>query len=359
MENTPNRLYKSRLFVMIFEDKEKLLELYNAVSGSDYRDPGLLEINTLENAIYMSMKNDISFLIDARLSLYEHQSTYSPNLPLRFLFYLSDLYSGMTRDANLYGTKKVQIPPPRCIVFYNGEGDQPDRRILKLSDLYTVEEEEHKLELEALMLNVNTGHNEELLNACRTLGEYAAYTGRVRRYVKEMPIEEAVEQAITECIREGILKDFLEKNRREAIRVSIYEYDEERHIRQEREDAWEEGRQEGERIGREEGERIGLEKGRQEGERSGLEKGRQESRQRIVKNMLKQKKTEEEIALLTGEPEETIRELIEQIRSEVPEGDADRRSSGAGDYRVHSGRDSERFPGEEPKGGDTGEHLRI
>ena len=112
MSKKANRLYKSHLFVMIFEDKEKLLELYNAVSGSDYRDPELLEINTLENAIYMSMKNDISFLIDARLSLYEHQSTYSPNLPLRFLFYLSDLYSGMTRDANLYGTKKVQIPPP-------------------------------------------------------------------------------------------------------------------------------------------------------------------------------------------------------------------------------------------------------
>ena len=307
MSKKANRLYKSHLFVMIFEDKEKLLELYNAVSGSDYRDPELLEINTLENAIYMSMKNDISFLIDARLSLYEHQSTYSPNLPLRFLFYLSDLYTGMTRDANLYGTKKVQIPPPRFIVFYNGEGDQPDRRILKLSDLYTVKEEEHKLELEALMLNVNTGHNEELLNACHTLGEYAAYTGRVRRYAKEMPIEEAVEQAITECIREGILKDFLEKNRREAIRVSIYEYDEERHIRQEREDAWEEG------------ERIGLEKGRQEGERSGLEKGRQESRRRIVKNMLNQKKTEEEIALLTGEPEETICELIAQIRSEASE----------------------------------------
>ena len=91
MSKKANRLYKSHLFVMIFEDKEKLLELYNAVSGNDYRDPELLEINTLENAIYMSMKNDISFLIDARLSLYEHQSTYSPNLPLRFLFYLSDL----------------------------------------------------------------------------------------------------------------------------------------------------------------------------------------------------------------------------------------------------------------------------
>ena len=113
MEHKPNRLYKSRLFVMIFADRRNLLELYNAVSGKNYKDPELLEINTLENAIYMSMKNDLSFLIDARLSLYEHQSTYSPNLPLRFLLYLADLLSGMTQDKNLYGSKKVIIPPPQ------------------------------------------------------------------------------------------------------------------------------------------------------------------------------------------------------------------------------------------------------
>ena len=113
MEHKPNRLYKSRLFVMIFADRRNLLELYNAVSGKNYKDPELLEINTLENAIYMSMKNDLSFLIDAHLSLYEHQSTYSPNLPLRFLLYLADLLSGMTRDKNLYGSKKVIIPPPQ------------------------------------------------------------------------------------------------------------------------------------------------------------------------------------------------------------------------------------------------------
>ena len=112
----------------------------------------------------------------------------------------------MTRDANLYGTRKVQIPPPRFIVFYNGEGEQPDQRIMKLSDLYTVAEEEHKLELEVLMLNINAGHNRKLLKACQTLGEYAEYTDRVRRYAKEQPIEAAVERAITECIREGILK---------------------------------------------------------------------------------------------------------------------------------------------------------
>ena len=180
MEKKPNRLYKARPFVMIFEDKRKLLELYNAISGKHYEDPELLEINTLENAIYMSMKNDLSFLIDARLSLYEHQSTYSPNLSLRFFFYLSDMFSGMTADANLYGTKKVVLPAPRFVVFYNGEADQPDRQILKLSDLYTVKEDP-MLELKVLMLNVNQGHNPELMEACHTLWEYAEYTGRVRK----------------------------------------------------------------------------------------------------------------------------------------------------------------------------------
>ena len=251
MEKRLNRLYKARLFVMIFEDKKKLLELYNAVSGKHYEDPELLEINTLENAIYMSMRNDLSFLIDARLSLYEHQSTYSPNLALRFLFYLSDILSGMTADANLYGTKKVQIPAPRFVVFYNGEEEQPDRQILKLSELYAVKEEVPKLEMEILMLNVNQGHNPELMEACHTLWEYAEYTGRVRKYAKDQPIAEAVERAITECIREGVLREFLEKNRREAKNVSIYEYDQEKHIRQEREEAWEAGREAGERKGEE------------------------------------------------------------------------------------------------------------
>ena len=100
-----NRCFKAQLFVMLFEDKKKLLELYNAVTGKDYQDPEKLTINTLENAIYMSMKNDLSFIIDLHLSLYEHQSTYSPNLPLRFLMYISDIYSEITREENLYGTR--------------------------------------------------------------------------------------------------------------------------------------------------------------------------------------------------------------------------------------------------------------
>ena len=308
MEKKPNRLYKARLFVMIFEDKRKLLELYNAISGKHYEDPELLEINTLENAIYMSMKNDLSFLIDARLSLYEHQSTYSPNLSLRFFFYLSDMFSGMTADANLYGTKKVVLPAPRFVVFYNGEADQPDRQILKLSDLYTVKEDP-MLELKVLVLNVNQGHNPELMEACHTLWEYAEYTGRVRKYAKEQPIAEAVEQAITE----GILKEFLEKNRREAKNVSIYEYDQEKHIRQEREEAWEAG----EKAGREAGEKAGWEAGEkagwEAGEKAGRETGQMDKLQELIQKKLAKGKTIPEIAEILEEDEDTIRRLAEDL----------------------------------------------
>lgn len=66
------------------------------------------------------------------------------------------------------------------------------------------------------MININRGHNQKLLDACKTLKDYAEYTARVREYAKVMPLEAAVEQAITECIRENILADFLKKNRAEA-----------------------------------------------------------------------------------------------------------------------------------------------
>ena len=238
-----NRLYKSKIFAMLYSSKKELLELYNAVSGRHYEDPKLLEINTLENAIYMSMHNDVSFLIDSRLSLYEHQSTYSPNLPLRYLFYISDLYSGMTKDENLYGTKCVWIPAPQFVIFYNGSEELPDRTVLKLSDAYSVKEDHPALELAAIMLNINSGHNETLKNTCKSLKDYSEYTRRVREYAEVRPLEEAVEQAITECIEEDILAEFLKQNRAEAKSVSIYEYDQEKHMRQEREASREEGRE--------------------------------------------------------------------------------------------------------------------
>ena len=268
-ELKPMKTYKDRMFRMIFSEKEKLLELYNAVSGKNYKDPDLLTINTLENAIYM---------------------------PLRLLHYISDLYESMVNPIKLYGSSPVQIPPPRFIVFYNGTAERPEREELCLSRLYSVEEEEIWLELKVAVLNINMGHNKELMEACRTLWEYAEYVRRVRQYRKEMSIEEAVERAITECIAEGILRDFLIKNRAEAKAVSIYEYSEEEHIRMEREDAFEDGRKSGieqEKINTErEKERADTEKERAdtEKERADTEKERADTEKERADKALNQVK---------------------------------------------------------------------
>lgn len=179
---TVNRTYKSRIFAMLFSDRNELLKLYNAINGTSYDDPDLLQINTLENVVYMSMQNDVSFIIELGLNLYEHQSTYSPNLPVRYLLYVADVYSDYTKDMNLYGTKAVKLPTPKFVIFYNGQAEQPDRKELKLSELFTVPEEEPSLELKAVMLNINKGHNRKLMETCKTLHDYAEYTSRVREY---------------------------------------------------------------------------------------------------------------------------------------------------------------------------------
>lgn len=240
------RDYKSRMFTMIFSEKKELLELYNAVAKRNYGNPELLTINTLENAIYMSMYNDLSFIIDSRVSLFEQQSTHNPNMPIRFLFYISDMYSGMTADQNLYGTRLIQIPAPRFIVFYNGKDERPEREVLNLSDSYLTQDEDVSLELEVEVLNINMGYNDELKKACKTLRDYATYVQRIRDYREEgLSTEDAVEQAIADCIRDNVLKEFLVKNRAEAKAVSIYEYNEEEHMRMEREQHFEEGLKEG------------------------------------------------------------------------------------------------------------------
>ena len=235
-----NRIYKDRLYKMIFNDKSELLKLYNAINGTHYDDPAMLTITTLDNAIYMTMENDLSFIIDMRLALYEQQSTVNPNLPLRFLMYITDIYSAYTKDMNIYGSKKVQIPLPSFVIFYNGVKSQPDRTEFLLSELFHPTTDQPALELKAVMLNINKGHNQELMNACHTLRDYSEYVARIRTYSAEMPLTDAVEKAITECIHENILRDFLLKNRAEAKAMSIYEYDEEKTMRMLREEAYEE-----------------------------------------------------------------------------------------------------------------------
>lgn len=245
--------YKDTLFRRLFSEKEALLSLYNAVSGRHYTNAEELEIVTLENAVYMNMQNDLAFVIDYSLNLYEHQSTYNPNMPLRNLFYVAKELSMLVDSNTLYRKSLVKIPTPGFIVFYNGRENQPERKYLRLSDAFESAADDPDLELVVTVLNINEGKNVELLEQCKTLKEYMLYVGRIRKYAAEMPLEEAVEIAIQECIREGILADFLTKNRREAVEVSIFEYNEELVIADIRKDEF--------RLGKEEGLEQGIEQG--------------------------------------------------------------------------------------------------
>ena len=235
------RNYKDTVFRMLFSDRENLLSLYNAVIGKNYKNPEELEIVTLENAIYMGMKNDLAFIIDTNLYLYEHQSTYNPNIPLRDLFYICSEYQKLVDKKSLYSSSLVKLPAPNFIEFYNGSRELPDCTKQRLSEAFENLSGEPGLELVVTVLNVNEGHNTELMQQCSILREYAQYVARVRRFAETTSLDKAVEQAVSECIKEGILADFLRKNRAEAKKVSIYEYDEERHMRQTREEGMEEG----------------------------------------------------------------------------------------------------------------------
>ena len=247
------RNHKDRLFRMIFREKKELLSLYNAVNGTSYTNAEDLEIVTLENAIYMNMKNDLAFIMDSYLNLYEHQSTYSPNMPLRDLFYIAKELQGQVDHRDLYRNTLIKIPTPRFLVFYNGSEEQAEKKYLKLSDAFQKPMENPDLELVVTMLNINFGKNRELLEQCQTLKEYAIYVKKVRTYAKSMKVEEAVDRAVKECINEGILREFLLHNRKEAIEMSIFEYDEEAVFEIVRKDEYEKGLQEGREEGREEG----------------------------------------------------------------------------------------------------------
>ena len=256
-----NRKYKDTVFRKLFSDRKNLLSLYNAVNGRNYTNAEDLQIVTLKNAIYMGMKNDLAFIMDMNLYLYEHQSTYNPNIPLRNLFYIADEYQRLVVQKSLYSTVIQKIPTPRFIVFYNGTKKVDDYNEFRLSSAYENPTDDPDLELKVTMLNVNDGHNLELMEHCRTLKEYAKYVARVRKYVTQnIPLEEAVTRAVDECIEEGILAEFLMKNKAEVIKVSIYEYDKEFEEKKLRKAEYEAGVEAGVESGIELGERSLLKK---------------------------------------------------------------------------------------------------
>lgn len=249
-----NRKYKDRLFRFIFSDKENLLQLYNAINDSHYSNPDDLVITTIDDVVYMGMKNDLSFIIDDIMSLYEHQSTYSPNLPLRGLFYFSAMYRNYIEPMKqkLYTDSPLRIPFPVYLVFYNGSMEEPERKEILLSDLFIQNGKglQPALECTALLLNINVGHNQELMEKCRILKEYAQFIHTIRSKISVgLPFQEAVENAVDDCISQNILSEILRKNKAEVIDMILTEYDENEFREFLKEDSWKKGHEAGIQTG--------------------------------------------------------------------------------------------------------------
>jgi len=240
-----NRLYKDRLFHMLFSDKVALLSLYNALNGTDYDNPEDLTITTLENAIYMGMHNDVSCILFSEINLYEQQASLCPNIAFRSLLYIADTLRGLTVDNDIYSSTIIPLPTPHFVTFYNGvDPMKEDEMVLNLSDAYEVPTDQPELELTVRVLNINPGYNEVLLESCTILKQYMQFITKVRECIDSLAaktsdtplpymdrLRVAISEAVDYCITQGILGDFLKKHRSEVIAVTLYEYSEEEHRR--------------------------------------------------------------------------------------------------------------------------------
>lgn len=259
------RNVKDRLFRFLFEkDREALLQLYNALNGTEYRDASQLEIMTIESAVYVVMKNDLAFVLAGTLSMYEHQSTYSPNLPVRFLIYLAQEYQMVIErtEKSLYGEGLISLPTPKCVVFYNGTKEMPEEQTLRLSDAFEDKSASADVELTVQMLNINHGHNSVLMEKCEVLKEYSEFVDITRMYMSERKnAGEALSEAVEYCIENGILEKFLRENRAEVLGMLLEEFDVKKYERTLRSEGREEGLREGVELGREQGIEQGIEQG--------------------------------------------------------------------------------------------------
>lgn len=292
-----NKEYKSDVFSMLLQDKKRAMEIYNAINGTDYDDPELVEMTTLDDKSFsLTVRNDASFILDANLSLYEHQSTYCPNMPLMDLLYFASIIQKRIKaqKRDIYGGRILKIPVPHFVVFYNGKEDAPDQYDLRLSDAFEKETENPEIELVCHVYNINNGKNVPLLSKCQTLREYMYFVDMVRKNNEiSGNLEDAIEKAINQCMEENVLRDFLAQHREEVMHVMTLDYTFERRLEMQRAEAIEDG----ERIGKE----IGKEEKLSEQIRKKIQKG----------------KPLDQIADELEEVPETIRPLYEKIKQEM------------------------------------------
>lgn len=289
-------------------------------NDTNYTNVDDLTITTLKGGVYMKYKNDASFVFGQDLYMFEQQSSRNPNMPLRFLHYLSDVYRQMYNNSDLHRSTTLKIPVPHFVTFYNGKQPLEAESILRLSDMYEKEIDCPELELMVRVININTGaiinkklldtekndiingtnqsdefHNSnnkassdntntftfssEFLSKCETLKDYMTFVNKVRvkTDVERLDIRTAVTEAVDECIAENVLSEFFRNHREEVITVSIYEYDEEGHLEIVKEEGRQLGIAEGRQLGLNEGKQLGLDEGRQlgldEGKQLGLTEG--------------------------------------------------------------------------------------
>ncbi|MDR3144655.1 MAG: Rpn family recombination-promoting nuclease/putative transposase, partial [Treponema sp.] len=213
-----NRKYKDTLFVKLFSDECLLRDLYNALAGTAFGPDTPLSINSLSNVLFMQRSNDISFSIANHLVvLIEHQSTINYNMPLRFLLYFGRILEKLIDEKTIYRSAPAAIPLPDFYVVYNGVDPFPDYKELKLSDSFpAIHPRPLYLELIVKVLNINYGHNRDLLGRCEALGMYAAFTemvrGELRPGMSRQEKREILQKVINRSIDEGILKEFLLAN---------------------------------------------------------------------------------------------------------------------------------------------------
>ena len=249
--------YKDNVFCMLYREKENLLDLYNALRGSNYTNVDDLQVTTLNGGSYMKYKNDASFVLNMSLYMFEQQSSKNENMPLRFLHYLSDVYREMFSNDVLHRRSMIKIPVPYFVTFYNGlEKWIEEEEEIKLSDMYEMPVDNPQLELKVQVININK--DADILSKCEILRGYMTFVNKTRckTQVERKDVKQAVLEAIDECMEENILVDFFKKHREEVVEVSIYDYDEEKVRKTLADEAREEGVAEGIKEGIEKGETL-------------------------------------------------------------------------------------------------------
>ena len=308
-----NMKYKDRVFRMIFgyeKYKENLLELFNALNDTEYTNPDDLEINTLDDVFYMKMKNDVSCIIDNRIAVYEHQSTWSYNMPLRGFRYTAELYNKLIyeQDLDVYRRKMIRLPTPQYVVFYNGIERRAEKEILRLSDSFIMPCSEGEYEWTATVYNINDGHNKDLMNKCKILQEYATMVAKIREFQqKGLDLDLSIEEAIEYCLTHEVLKEFLLEHKSEVTDMLRMEYDEAKTL--------ESYLEKGQEIGREEGEIIGEKRGKVIGE--------MKAKVSLICRNLSAGITAEQIAEFMGEDISFVRKVCDAIGDNPSECDVD------------------------------------